>query len=201
MTAIRAVVFLHGYDDDADSWAEVATALAPDGAVVHRPGGPIRTAHKAAWFETADDGTPDAGQIAGSLVIVEDELRKVAARHDLAPAEIALVGFSQGAALALLWALGRRSVAQDAIDAPIGAVVALAGWLPDVPGIDIDPAPHAARVLIGHGIDDEVVPFPLGRSVFRMLERSGVDVHFVEHDVAHTPDPFAADVRAWLTTP
>jgi phospholipase/carboxylesterase len=194
MSVPRVVVFLHGHDDDAGRWAAAAGAMAPPGCAVERPTGPVATPAGAAWFGSGDDGLPRTAEVRAALDEVDGHLRGAAERHRAAPAEIALVGFSQGAAVALLHALTPGAV-------PVGAVAAVSGWLPDVDGLapDLD-RPGTGRVLVAHGTDDDVVPLPLGRSVARLLERRGHDVTFVERGAGHDPGPFAADVRAWLSS-
>ena len=67
-------------------------------------------------------------------------------------------------------------------------MIALAPWLPNEPGVAWDFAAAAAtglRVLLVHGRDDEVVAVEQGRSAHRVLERSGVDVTWIEIDAAH----------------
>ena len=49
-------------------------------------------------------------------------------------------------------------------------------------------------MLIAHGRDDDVVPFPLGRSVARLLERQGHTVTFVARDTGHDPTRARAPV-------
>jgi predicted esterase len=199
---LKVLVFLHGHDDDASTWRAAAEAMAPAGCIVERPTGPRTTATGASWFGTDRDGMPIAAEVHRALDAVADHLRAAARRHGATPGETVLAGFSQGAALALLHAL-RPPVAggDDHTNraGPLGAVVAVSGWLPEVGGIPatVD-RPGAARLLVAHGTDDDVVPLLLGRSVARLLERQGHDVTFVERATGHDPGPFAPAVREWL---
>jgi phospholipase/carboxylesterase len=189
---VRALLFLHGHDDTADRWKAAAEAMAPGGWIVERPTGPFPTKTGASWFGSGTDGLPRPAEVRTGLDALAASIRSTATRLGATPADLALVGFSQGAALALLHALTPGTE-------PVGAVAAVAGWLPDVDGIapDLDRL-GTARLLLAHGRGDEVVPYPLGRSVARLLERRGHAVRFVERDAGHTPDPFSGDVRAWL---
>jgi predicted esterase len=190
------LVFLHGHDDSAERWRAAAEAMAPAGWAVERPTGPRPAPGGASWFGSDDDGLPDAGQVHAALDAVAAHVRAAAERHGTGIGAVTLAGFSQGAALALLLAL--RSPGTD----QLAAVVAVSGWLPDVEGIaPVTDRLAARRVLIAHGTDDDVVPFPLGRSVARLLQRQGHDVTTVEHDTGHDPTPFAGDIRDWLDSP
>jgi phospholipase/carboxylesterase len=196
---MSVLLFLHGHDDDAGTWAAAAAAMAPDGWTVIRPTGPRATATgRRSWFGADDDGVPRADEVRAALADVAGHLRAAAADHRVGPERVVLAGFSQGAALALLYVL-----ADDAglpADRPRpGAAVAVAGWLPDVDGLAATGATLATdRLLMAHGRDDEVVPFPLGRSVARLLERQGHTVAFVAGEGGHDPAPLASAVRAWL---
>ncbi len=105
------------------------------------------------------------------------------------------VGWSQGAATAL--ALTLRS--GPGLRPPI--VIALAPWLPHEPDIAWDFGAAAAaglRVLLVHGRDDDVVAVELGRSAHRVLERSGVDVTWIEIDAGHDLAALLEVVPGWL---
>jgi predicted esterase len=80
-------------------------------------------------------------------------------------------------------------------------VIALAPWLPNEPDVAWDFAAAAGdglRVLLVHGRDDEVVAVEQGRSTHRVLERSGVDVTWIEIDAGHDLGALVATVPGWL---
>jgi phospholipase/carboxylesterase len=194
MTA--AIVYLHGYDDDIDTWDDPGAALAPPGATVVRVPGPLVLASGGrAWFETDERRGPDRDQVGAACAIVDDTITTVEA-GGIARADIVLAGFSQGAALALLWA---RTTAAS----PIGAVVAIAGWFPDVDGIDVFGSSTfaAGRTLIASGTDDDVIPDLLSRSAAKLLTRDGFAVTAMSEDTGHDPRPFLPAARAWLDHP
>ncbi len=208
MTGPR-VVLLHGHDDDRDRLADLAAGLVPPAASVVVPRGPLATGGgRAAWFESVD-GEPDPDQVAHALGAVDEAVAAAG------PGPVVLGGFSQGAALALLWLVGTRPLPAGPADtARTAAAVtenagtaagrtaglfAIAGWIPDVAGIDLDLGRAAGiPVLVGHGEDDEVVPAPLGRGAARALERHAADVTRAERPVGHSLEPFLPDLQAWL---
>jgi phospholipase/carboxylesterase len=197
--AHRVIVFLHGYDDDAGTWAAAAATMAPDGWTVVRPTGPFATpAGRHSWFGADENGVPRPDEVRTALAAVAGHVRAAAADRGGPAGDVVLAGFSQGAALALLYALADDGEGPGGRPRP-AAVVAVAGWLPDVDGVPATGATLATdRLLIAHGRNDEVVPFPLGRSVARLLERQGHAVTFVAEDAEHDPAPLAPAVRAWL---
>jgi phospholipase/carboxylesterase len=129
-----------------------------------------------------------------------DRLRaSIPARHtesdDTESDDIVVLGYSQGAAVALALALAASSGWRPT------AVVALAAWLPHEPGLDWDltAAEHAhLRVLLVHGTHDEVVPAAQGRSAHRLLARHGIETSYRELETAHQLAPLAEAAREWL---
>ena len=178
---MSTLIFLHGHDDDADTWKAVAEAMAPPDWDVVRPSGPA----ERAWFATDEHGMPRPGSV--------DVARAAVARHVLAAGEpVVLAGFSQGAATALLYALHPASP-------PVAAVVAIAGWLPEADGLHPE-ARVAGGFVLCHGAEDDVVPLTIGRSMARLLERREYDVLLVEADGGHDPTPFVPEIRRILGT-
>ena len=158
-TTRSLVVFLHGYGADGADLLGLADALAPqlpDTRFV-APDAPDRVSGAASgrqWFPIPRfDGSTEA-QAAAGLAAAAAELNgfldQQLAADGLGPEALALVGFSQGAMMALHVA-PRRGVA-------MAAVVAISGRL-------IRPERLAAEakvkppVLIVHGDQDPVVPF------------------------------------------
>ncbi len=194
-----ALILLPGHDDDPAAFEAPAAAIAPAGWQVRIPLAPAELGHGRAWFESDDDGTPDLAQVRASLALLDATIAEVADRG--VPAErIALVGYSQGAAIALLWALRAHVPTGDRTPTTVGALAAIAGWLPSFDGIEVDiERCRANRVLVGHGADDDVVPLPAGRSVARLLERHAIPTTFVELEVGHDLEPFLVTLAGWLT--
>ena len=158
-TTRSLVVFLHGYGADGADLLGLADALAPqlpDTRFV-APDAPDRVSGAASgrqWFPIPRfDGSTEA-QAAAGLAAAAAELNgfldQQLAADGLGPEALALVGFSQGAMMALHVA-PRRGVA-------MAAVVAISGRLIR-PDLLADEAKVKPPVLIVHGDQDPVVPF------------------------------------------
>jgi phospholipase/carboxylesterase len=158
--ARQLVVILHGYGADGEDLIELGRQwqpLLPDAAFVapHAPDLLPGTPMGRQWFPlTFRDpherwrGVNQAGP--GLDALLDGEL----ARLNLPPSRLALVGFSQGAMMALHLGLRRP--------AAVAGVVALSGLLVLEEGKGPDSVKDQARakppVLLVHGDQDDVIP-------------------------------------------
>ena len=91
---------------------------------------------------------------------------------------IHLVGFSQGAALALTFALLYPLM--------VRAVAGLSGFLPEDAGEYIADKPlRDLPVMLAHGTRDELVPVQKARQAVGLLTQAGARVDYCEDDVGH----------------
>ena len=168
----QLVVLCHGVGADghdlidlAPHWAHAlphAAFLSPDGPERYEMAPMGRQ-----WFSIADrsPGPMQAGAAAASLYLdrlIDAEL----ARLGLPATEYALMGFSQGAMMALYAGL-RRPTPPRGILAFSGALLA-----PDT----VAALPGRPPVLLLHGDADEVVPAERSRDAERVLRAAGVPV-------------------------
>lgn len=171
------VVFVHGYGADGADLLGLADALAPhlpDTAFVSPdaaeriPGAPFGLQ----WFAIPRfDGASLADAEAGlqrSTDDMNDFLDQRLAYEKLGPEALALVGFSQGAMLCLHVAPRRKS--------PIAGVVAISGQLllPERLAVATVSRPP---VLVMHGDEDAVVPFPEMTAACNALFAAGFDTY------------------------
>lgn len=190
------VVLLHGWGARGDDLLSLAQALERPRARFVLPAAPLREGPSGrAWWHRDDQGPArvTSGEVPEGYVPsrqlrtvregVQELIRGLAQRH--APGSIALVGFSQGAMLALDVALA-SSPTMPAIQ----RVAALSGALL-VDSLPALMAPHAARpaALIAHGRNDAVVPFRSGLLARDLLSSHGVSVDFQAFDGGHTIPP------------
>ncbi len=169
-TAITSVVLLHGYDSTPSAMMPVADAIAKQfpRVSIAIPAGPIPVPPaRGAWFQ--DDRSIEAAN---------------AFAAGLSGATV-LIGFSQGAALALTVAA--------VTGAEIRGVASLSGFLPD----DVTVAQRCA-LFVGHGEDDEVVDAFHGRRLVRMASAAGTPVQQSFAEYGHTLPPDLEPLLAWL---
>ncbi|MGQ0610458.1 MAG: alpha/beta hydrolase [Paracoccaceae bacterium] len=192
------VIFLHGYGADGADLLGLADVLAPHlpGTVFAAPDAPDRplmAPYGYQWFPIPRfDGSTEAEAKAGLLGAAADLDAFIDARlvaHGLGDGAMALVGFSQGAMMALHVA-PRRAKA-------MAGVVAISGRL-----MDPEALAGAARVkppvLVLHGDQDEVVPFAEMARAGNALTRAGFETfgHVMQgsgHGIA--PDGLSVALR------
>jgi phospholipase/carboxylesterase len=171
------LVFLHGYGADGADLLGLADVLGP-----HLPGTafvapdapePCRGAPMGRqWFPIPWlDGSSEAAARQGLMAAAADLdafLDARLAEAGLAPAALALFGFSQGAMMALQVAPRRAE--------PVAAVVACSGRLlaPERLAAEVRVRPP---VLLMHGDADPVVPFADMAAAGRALDAAGIDTH------------------------
>ena len=185
---IRAAVILHGHGGSPGSYAHIADALAAaTGLDVMLPPGPVSVTPEGKWSAQESEALawwddPDEGPGPEAVEAVCDALQ-VAGRGE--GASVVLVGFSQGAAMATV----------VAHLAPVGAVVLIAGFLPE-PRSD---ALLDVALLSIHDDDDEIVDAMHTTLAVRWMARRGAMVTRHGHGGGHAWTPaVTAAIADWL---
>jgi len=217
-----AVIFLHGHAEGPEKgwprrfktlraahpswqWLHLRAPELPqscwDGAVCKSWGNYISPDCTRVGNEDYDN--PDSeGWYAASVSAVHACVDSLVQTLGLSPADVAIVGFSQGAAVALEAALtykgggsrgGHADHAADDVAAarpvtdsdsdehiPVGACVALCGWLFPRARAALDDLTagggRAPAVLVMHGTSDDWVEFKCSEDAEQRLRAAGVDV-------------------------
>jgi len=183
------VIFLHGAGSNGEDLAvlgEQWAGLLPDVAFA-APDAPWPFEHAMGyqWFSLTGV-TPEnrPARVRAARAAFEEMLQQLMARHNMADAwdKVILVGFSQGAIMALdALASGRY---------PLAGVVAFSGRL----AFDATPTPQPwASALLIHGKADDVIPWRETQSAASRLQAAGVHIT-VSYEAAtgHTISPQGA---------
>ncbi len=186
------LVALHGHGDEPATARSWGRRMAPPGWEVVAPGAVRDDDGVRSWFRTTPTGV-DASTLRTSA-------RRVAAlvadlRGDVGR-PVVVVGFSQGAALALR--LGGVGVQPD-------AVVSICGFVPEVAGSSADLRPevgdgprHPATLLLARE-DDEVVPAFFSSDAAAAVSGEGGPATLELLPGGHLVDDLAVDtVRRWV---
>jgi phospholipase/carboxylesterase len=192
-TARQLIVLLHGYGADGNDLIELGRAWQPQfpEAAFVAPNAPEGTPHGQGyqWFaltkidpQENEAGTAAAGP--GLDAFIDAEL----AAHKLGPDALVLLGFSQGAMMALHVGLARKL--------PPIAILAYSGLLA---GRIPQPGPQGGYppVFLSHGDSDTVVPPQMMFIAVGALQQVGawVDWHLARN-IAHGIDPESLDLGA-----
>jgi phospholipase/carboxylesterase len=182
--ATSLVVFLHGYGADGGDLLGLADALAPHlpdtGFAAPDAPEPCRGGYGRQWFPIPWlDGSSEVAAAIGLAAATDDlngYLDAQLAAHALSADRLCVLGFSQGAMMAM-HVVPRRPAA-------VAGVVAISGRLlvPERLGEVVSKPP----VLLIHGDDDQVVPFADMGTAGRALVAAGFETFgHVMHGTGH----------------
>lgn len=159
------LILLHGIGADEEDLLPLAARLDPRFHVLS-----VRAPDEAEpmgwrWYAIDWTTTPpsaDPAEVAGSRDRLAAFVAEACAAYGTDPARTFLLGFSQGAIMALALLLARPEL--------VRGVVAHSGRLARLPGPPAAPGALArAEVLLLHGADDAVVPAAQGRRALEVL--------------------------------
>lgn len=176
-----ALVLLHGRGADERDLFPLLDALDPDRRLLGiTPRGPLSLPPGGAhWYRLGGIPTPDPDTFFPTF-------EAAAAFLDALPVPIdrvVLGGFSQGAVMS--WALGLGKGRPRP-----AAIMALSGFMPEVPGFELDLADlDAYPIAIAHGSLDPIIPVEFGRVAAERARSAGADLLWRETPVPHTIDP------------
>ncbi len=189
-----ALVLMHGRGADERDLAPLFDVFDPERRLVCvAPRGPLSLPPGGRhWYAVRRVGAPDPDTFRPTYERLEHWLTSFAEETGVPIGRTVLGGFSQGAVMS--WALGIG----PGRPRPAG-ILALSGFVPEVPGFALQEDLSGLSVAIAHGTADAVIPVDFGRSARDRAERGGAEVLYRESPVAHTIDPAAiGDLVAWL---
>jgi phospholipase/carboxylesterase len=186
-----ALVLFHGRGADENDLFPLLDVLDPERRLHgYTPRGPLSLPPMggAHWYIVPRVGYPDPPTFAASYAEAGDWL------DALPHARIVLGGFSQGCVMALALGLG--------VGRPRpAAITGFSGFIPEVPGWELDGGRPLPPIALGHGTLDPVIPVEFGRAARDRLLAAGADLLYKEYPLPHTLDPqFLDEVRDWLRT-
>ena len=179
------LVLFHGRGADEHDLFPLLDLLDPDRRLLGvTPRGPLRLPPGGAhWYAVQEIGFPDPATFSPTYDLVGEWLDGLREKAGIAAERTVLGGFSQGSVMTYALGLGKGRPRP-------AALVALSGFVPTVPGLELDLGPPLPRVAIGHGGLDPVISVEWGRRARALLESSGADVLYRETPVlGHGIDP------------
>ncbi len=189
-----ALVLMHGRGADERDLAPLFDVLDPERRLLCvAPRGPLSLPPGGRhWYIVRQVGFPDPETFHSSFATLESWVGALAEETGVPIENTVLGGFSQGAVMS--WALGIG----PGRPRPAG-ILALSGFMPTVPGFELQEDLSALQAAIAHGSFDQVIPVEFGRQACERVQASGGSALYLETNVPHTIDPAViADVVAWL---
>lgn len=171
------VLMIHGLTGDETVMFVFATRLPSQVAIVSPRGYYQSTAGGYSWCQDCNamriglqDLKPSVDRLRDLAASIKSKLTDYSSLH--------LMGFSQGASLALSWLY----LYPD----EISSLASLAGRLPEnVNFHPDDPRLSGKPVFWGHGSRDQLVPVSFAREGVSQLEKAGTDIQYCEDAVGH----------------
>jgi len=192
-----ALVLFHGRGADEHDLRPLLDYLDPERRLLGiTPRGPLRLPPGGAhWYAVREIGYPDPATFLETFALVSAWLDGLAAETGIGPERTILGGFSQGAVMAFALGLGAGKPRP-------AALVALSGFIPTVPGFELDLTPPFPPIAIGHGALDPVISVDWSRRARETLEEAGAEPLYRESpELGHSIDPrFLAELSAWLAS-
>jgi len=188
-----AVVLVHGWGGDETRMWVFKQVISGRTAII-TPRAPIELEQGGyVWFDYAGERTrPDPDSLAENVGRLKQFVRSLPDLYPIDPARLALLGFSQGAAMVNI-------LVSQAPELAAGAA-SLSGFFPTGPE---QPAPTgrlAGRpIFIAHGVRDDIVPLSAARHTRAVYTRLGAAVTYGEYSVGHKANtPELNDLKEWL---
>jgi phospholipase/carboxylesterase len=199
-----SIIWMHGLGADGHDFEPLVPELLEDGMPSLRfvfPHAPMRPVtinngyQMRAWYDiigidrrSTEDfaGIQASADAIGALISQENG-------RGVATARIALAGFSQGGAMALLIA--------TRLPEKLAGVIALSCYLPMAREFATarNAANQATPFFMAHGSQDPVVPYSLGDESRQLLQEAGYSVEWHSYPMLHALcEPEVADLRAFL---
>jgi len=190
------LVLFHGRGTDEHDLFPLLDVLDPERRLLGlTPRGPLSLPPGGShWYAVQEIGYPDPATFVPTYEAVSAWLDEVAESTGIGPERTVLGGFSQGAVMtySLGLARGRRRPA---------ALVALSGFMPTVPGFELDLEPPLPAVAIGHGTFDPVISVEWSRRARETLEAAGADLLYREYPLPHAVEPrFLVELAPWIAS-
>jgi len=192
------VLALHGWGASAHDLLGLAPLLHGGRALVICPQGevrvPIGPGHAGyGWFPLRTGLAPDPAEFRAGAEAVRAFLDEAPAHYPIDGGRLAVLGFSQGGAMA--YALGLAEPQRFA------GIAALSTWFPPAlaEAIPKQPAHEGLPVLVVHGTEDPLVEVEKARESRERLRPYGVTLTYREFPMAHEIRPEALKlVVDWL---
>tara|TARA_Y100000739_G_scaffold197647_1_gene180323 strand:+ start:368 stop:982 length:615 start_codon:yes stop_codon:yes gene_type:complete len=172
----KAIVFIHGWRGNKDSFKSLPSMLKVDNAEWFFPEAPYLiddNANIRSWSKQNQDGTYD---VIKSKLYLDKFLHNILKSYK--PENIFFIGFSQGATVCYEFLLN--------LEFSWGGVFPVAGFFRDwSKGINIHPNQKNTKIFIGHGISDEVIDVSESDKIYNYFLNKNLDCELYKYNGGH----------------
>jgi phospholipase/carboxylesterase len=186
------LVLIHGRGADEHDLYPLLDRLDPERRLLGvTPRGPLSLPPGGAhWYAVQEIGYPEPATFLPTYAALSEWLDRL----DFAPERTVIGGFSQGAVMTYALSLGSGRPRP-------AAAIALSGFMPTVPGFELDLEALLPPFAIGHGTFDPVISVEWSRRAKATLEGAGADVLYREYPLPHAVDPrFLDELAPWIAS-
>lgn len=190
------VIFLHGYGSNEADLLGIKDGLPASYTYLSVRAPQTLEEGSYQWFHRKGQGAydGDSDDLRSSAALIGDFVAKAADKYHTTADKVFLVGFSQGAIMSYEVALRQPSA--------VGGIAALSGKLLPVlrTQLKADKALSALAIFIGHGTDDQRLPFTDGSDADSLLRKLGLAPQFHAYPgLGHSiSEEEISDLNAWL---
>lgn len=188
--AYPLVVLFHGNGGSEESVGRLAPRLSRRNYIAISLRGPRSLGQRPDGREAFSWDDADDANIEEYLIGAVEQTRRTYHVHS---ERVFLAGIGEGAAVAYRIGLGLAD--------RIAGVIALNGRIPQATGMPLFRlgAVRNLPVLIGHGLENEVVPYTTAQRDYRLLYAAGANVRLLGYPTDHAVHPnMLRDVNRWI---
>ena len=176
-TPDKAIIALHGWKGDEYVFEQVAKLIKLENSEWFFPRAPYKadSGEGNSWF----GGNDETGWKFDKTFDGMNNLIKKILKSGYSPSKIFLVGFSQGACLAIDFALR--------LPFSIGGIVAIAGFIKFKERFLEEASKESGDtpILLMHGNQDDIIPIKAGKTAYNILHERGYPIYFESYNAKH----------------
>ena len=202
MSKPKMFIFLHGYNSCGDAMKVVDTVfqkIAPENSIFLYPNAPFKVddSNNFCWFQFVFGDNPFSineefifQSLQQALPYLKSFINKSLNENpQFSYSDVILVGFSQGATLALHTSMR--------LPEPICGAISFSGGLANPNNEILKPNINKSPLLLVHGIDDPILPYQFTTRSEKMLQKANFDVecHLLKN-TKHFITPEAIDIAS-----
>jgi len=174
---MKAIIAIHGWKGDEYVFEQVAKLISLENSEWFFPRAPYRTDsdNGYSWFGGNDE---DGWKFDKTFDGMNNLINKIQT-SGYSTSNIFLIGFSQGACLAIDFALR--------LPFSIGGIISIAGFIKFKERFLKDATKESTRtaILLMHGNQDDVISVKAGKTTNDILVEKGYPIHFERYDAKH----------------